>query len=67
MRDPRWDSLVETTLSGVEPCKGSRDRLALKLRESGDLGMLYVMWTQGGDPKWLARILRRLAEERTEA
>lgn len=65
MRDPRWDSLVETTLSGVEPCKGLRDRLVARLRESGDLGTLYAMWTEGGDPAWLARILRRLAEERS--
>lgn len=65
MRDPRWDSLVEKVLSGVEPCKDLRDRLLVKLRGSGDLGMLYAMWTEGADPQSLARILRRLAEERS--
>ena len=54
---------MDDVLSGIEPDQQRRDRLRVRLRERGDLGMLYSMWVQGQDSTAIGRMLRRLALE----
>ena len=61
MTDAGWERLVQSVLAEIEPAPVARAALREKLRQRGDLELLYGLWCQGGDAGWLSRILARLA------
>lgn len=63
MPDHKWQALLESVLTNVEPDAERRERLKARLRERDHLSSVYGAWCSGGDPTLLARIIRRLAKE----
>ncbi len=63
MPDEKWNSLVNSVLSNLEPVDERRDALRDRLRADGTLGQLYSEYKCGGDMTEIGRRIRRLAEK----
>ena len=61
--DAAWEYLVDQTLREVEPDIVERTRIRRRLHDSGELGMMFSTWKQGGQDEAVKRILTRLAEQ----
>ena len=61
--DAAWDYLVEQVLLEVDPDEIARLHIRRRLHDSGELGLLFSTYKQGGQDEAVKRILKRLAEQ----